>query len=167
VNRFGGYLIDAFIWLLRQLWRGAGLFNAAVEGIMAAWSWWRAAFGVSDVLERPDAGTLAARAAGHWALGAMAVLIVSEAVGAPTWATLAALAASYGAWELWQRWVDPARHQRRVARRWDMAVDWSAVQLGGAATAAGVAQFGALAGALSVLGIALILISAAIMGRKA
>jgi hypothetical protein len=156
------------IWAVgRAMWEAGRAVIAIIGVIEVAWAWWIAAFGVSDVLERPDAGTLATRAAGHWTVGALSVLITASALGAHLWATLAALAALYGAWELWQRAVDPDRHQRRVARRWDMAVDWAAVQLGGAATAAGIAQMGLLAGALAALGVALILGSAAIMGRKA
>ena len=171
MNRIKEVFMDATVGFFIAAWHlfwGAGKWtHAIVDAIGAAWSWWREAFGVSDVLERPDASTLAARAAGHWTVGALSVLITASALGAHLWATLAALAALYAAWELWQRARDPDRHQRRVARRWDMAVDWAAVQLGGAATAAGIAQMGLLAGALAALGVALILGSAAIMGRKA
>jgi hypothetical protein len=127
--------------------------------------WWTEAFGISDTLDRPDASSLAARAAGHGMVGAACVAIVDAWWGVPAIPTLAALAVLYGMWEFNQWRVDPQQWQRRVARRWDMGVDWTAVQLGGAMTAAAIAQLGALAGALAALLLALVLISAAIMGR--
>jgi hypothetical protein len=155
------------IWELgRAMWEAGRAVIAIVHAVEAAWAWWIAAFGVSDVLERPDAGTLATRAAGHWTVGALSLLLVVAALGAPVWAALVALTLLYAAWELWQRARDPDRHKRRVARRWDIAVDWTAVQLGGGSTAAAIAAHGALVGALVAVSGVLIFGSAAIMGRR-
>jgi len=127
-------------------------------------SWWIAAFGKSDVLENPDASTLAARAAGHWAIGAASQMFLISA-GLPSWAGHTALILLYGAFELWQRQRDPARHQRRVARRWDIVVDWSSVQLGGLCAGLSAAAAGwPVLGAVIVSGV-LILGSAALMSR--
>jgi hypothetical protein len=127
-------------------------------------NWFIQQFGTSDVLENPDASTLAARAAGHWAIGAASQMFAIGA-GLPSWAGHAALILLYGAFELWQRQRDPARHQRRVARRWDIVVDWSSVQLGGLCAGLSAAAAGwPVLGAVIASGV-LILGSAALMAR--
>lgn len=135
-----------------------------MSAIKRLFSWWIAAFGASDVLENPDASTLAARAAGHWAIGSAAQMFLIGA-GLPSWAGHTALFLLYGAFELWQHRRDPARHQRRVARRWDIVVDWSSVQLGGLCAGLSAAAAGwPVLGAVIVSGV-LILGSAALMAR--
>ncbi|MFT6772303.1 MAG: hypothetical protein ACJA1L_000007 [Paracoccaceae bacterium] len=166
LKRIGSLMIDAFVWLLVGFWRSMGWFNTGVNAATAAWEWWRAAFGVSDVLERPDASTLAARAAGHAFVGD-AFLKAAIALGAPAWAALAGLSALYAAWEIWQRATDPDRHRRRVARRWDMAIDWLAVQLGGWGAAAAALNHANGAAFLSLATIILVLGSTGIMTRNA
>jgi hypothetical protein len=128
-------------------------------------AWWIAAFGTSDVADNPDASSLAARSAGHWSVGAGSLMTVISG-GVPWWAGHVALILLYAAWEAWQWRRDPARYQRRVARRWDIAVDWSSVQMGGLCI--GLFSIGAgwpvpLAVAASA---ALILGSAAIMATQ-
>jgi hypothetical protein len=140
--------------------------HAVVDGIGAAWAWWFRAFGVSDVIDRPDSGTLATRAAAHFGFGTLAVLVVPTVLGYPQWYALPALGVLYAAWEVWQWAVDPARHKRRVARRWDGAVDWGAVVSGGGGAAAADAQLGLLTAVVGCSAAVLILVSAALMAPR-
>lgn len=169
MNRIERILITAVVGFYTAAWHlflGAGKWtHAIVDAIGAAWTWWREAFGTSDVLESPDFSALAARAAGHWSVGAGSTLFV-WGLGAALWAASPALAILYGAWELWQRAVDPAKHQRRVARRWDMAVDWAAVQMGGACVIAALLGYGQLTSFFVVISVALILRSAWLMAKR-
>jgi hypothetical protein len=167
MNRIKRIFMDAAVGFYVAAWHlfigAAKVTHATVDGIGAAWAWWLKAFGVSDVLERPDASTLAARSAGHAYIGYKAAELLARHM-AP-WPVLLLLAALYGAWE-WAQWArDPARFKRRVARRWDILNDFTAVWLlggvglyvGRSATDMGVLAF-------SVASAALILGAAAIMG---
>jgi hypothetical protein len=136
-----------------------------MEQIMQFLRWFIATFGTSDTLEQPDASVLAARAAGHWSVGAGSSLFV-WGLGAALWAIAPVLAVLYGAWELWQRAVDPAKHQRRVARRWDMAIDWLCVQLGGLCAITALLGYGELTSFLVATSVVLILLSSWLMAQR-
>jgi hypothetical protein len=162
-------MLDFAVWFYTSLWR---LFlavgrvgNSVVAALVAAGAWWQATFGTSDVLERPDASVLAARSAGHAYIGYKSVELIGRHM-AP-WLALLLLAVMYGVWE-WSQWArDPARFKRRVARRWDILSDFSAVWLlGGVGFQIGRSGTDASVWAFSVVSVAVILGSAAIMGRN-
>jgi hypothetical protein len=127
-------------------------------------TWWLVAFGTSDLADNPDASSLAARSAGHWAVGA-GLFMAGLSVGVPWWLGLTALALLYAAWEAWQWRRDSARDQRSVARRWDIFVDWLSVQMGGLCAALSAAAAGWWVLGAVILSAALILGSAALMEK--
>jgi hypothetical protein len=116
-------------------------------------------FGASDASERPDAPTLAARAAGHAWVG-RAGFDALHLGGVPGLGPLspgvsaAVVAALYAAFEWWQWWREPspARGVDRIPKRYDAAADWAAVSLLGAGggVAAAVLTGGAVWAAAAV-----------------
>jgi hypothetical protein len=122
-------------------------------------------FGASDASERPDAPTLAARAAGHAWVG-RAGFDALHLGGVPGLGPLspglsaAVVAALYAAFEFWQWWREPrpARWADRIPKRYDAAADWAAVSLIGAgAGAASAVLAGGAVWAVAGLSVAAVL----------
>jgi hypothetical protein len=126
--------------------------------------WFTNRFGTSDVSERPDFSSLAARAAGHALLGVLGVMVTVRG-GLPLLGDVPPLVAwlawsgLYAIFEFWQWWREPfpARARDKIPKRYDAAADWAAVSLlgGGFAVAVLIGSGGAvwIAGAACLVGV--------------